>query len=110
MKPNFKIESIDSPKHRKFVAGQPCIISGYQGECGIAHHLLRAESIKGTSKKSCDRWCVPLHSTIHDALHKNGNEVAFFANHGLDYEAVKQIARDLSNRSPDGRIREICSE
>lgn len=102
---NFKIPRIDSPIHRKFVASQPCLITGYQGECGVGHHLLRVEAIKGIARKVCDKWMVPLHSTIHDALHKNGDEVVFFANHGLDYDFVKSRAIELAMQSPDKKIR-----
>lgn len=107
---------IRSKSHREFVASEPCIITGYQGERGVPHHLLRitkeddGNEAKGTASKSCDRWCVPLEFTMREVLHKYGNEKVFFANHGLDYEAVKQIARDLSNRSPDVRIRKITKE
>jgi hypothetical protein len=66
---------------------------------------LRVEPIKGTGYKNDDMWCVPLHSTIHEALHKNGDEELFFTNHGLNYEDVKEIAKNLSHESPDLRIR-----
>ncbi len=103
MKPNFKVDRVDSPRHRKFVASQPCLITGSKD--GVqAHHLLRTGE-HGTGIKSSDIWCIPLHHTVHDALHKNGNEVVFFANHGRDYERVKEIARNLSNESPDIKIR-----
>lgn len=95
---------IRSKRHRQFVSQQPCIITGNIHETNHAHHLLRVEG-KAMGTKACDSWCVPLHWTLHNALHRNGNEIVFFANHGLDYEAVKQIARDLSNKSPDLRIR-----
>lgn len=96
-------------KHMLFVASEPCIISGYQGEYGIGHHLLRTGE-HCMSKKSSDIWIIPLHSTLHDALHKNGNEVAFFANHGLDYEAVKSEGLRLALNSPDPKIRKAAKE
>jgi len=99
-----KIPKIRSPKHRKFVASQPCMITG--STYGVqSHRLLRVEPIKGLSTKSCDSYCVPLHHTIHDALHKNGNEIVFFANHGFDYEVVKDMAEFLSMQSPCDKIR-----
>jgi len=101
---NSKVARIDSPLHRRFVASQPCLITGYQGERGVDHHLMRAEPIKGIARKVCDRWVVPLESSIHDALHKNGNEISFFANHGLSYEAVKAFAMQFAILSPDKRI------
>ena len=98
---------IRSPKHRKFVASQPCIITGYQGERGVPHHLMRVDGTKGVGTKSCDRWCIPLEFSIHEALHNNGDEIAFFTNHGMPYERVMLKARCLAQQSPDKRIREI---
>lgn len=96
---------IRSKIHRQFVSQQPCIITG--STYGVqAHHLLRVEG-KGLSTKSCDRWVIPLHYVIHDALHKNGNEVAFFANHGFDYETIKALATQFCMRSPCEKIRNL---
>jgi len=101
---NFKVKRIDSKEHREFVIQNPCIVTGYLGEYLVPHHLLRVESVKGTGTKSCDMWCVPLHSTIHDMLHKNGNERVFFINNGRSYEWVIGHACALALRSPDVRI------
>ena len=103
MKPNFKVERIDSPRHRKFVASQPCLITGSKD--GVqAHHLLRVNG-KGMGIKSCDMWCIPLHHTVHDALHKSGNEKIFFINHGREYEYIIGRAQALASQSPDIKIR-----
>lgn len=94
---------IRSKAHRQFVSEQPCMITG--ATHGVqSHHLLRVEG-KGLSTKACDKWVVPLHYTIHDALHKNGNEIVFFANHGWDYEDVKEFAKGLCIISPCNKIR-----
>lgn len=95
---------IRSASHRRFISQQPCIISGRRGDDIHAHHLMEIW-LKGVGRKASDIWCIPLHYTIHDALHKNGNEVAFFANHGLEYEQVKAIAMQFAGNSPDARIR-----
>lgn len=95
---------IRSNKHRKFISEQPCIITGRT--LGVqSHHLLRVEG-KGMGTKTSDIWCIPLHWEVHAALHKNGNEVAFFVNHGLDYEMVKAVALRFSSISSDKKIRE----
>lgn len=96
---------IRSSKHRKFVSEQPCIITGAT-EGVQAHHLLRAGG-KAMGTKACDRWLVPLHWTIHDALHKNGNEVAFFANHGLSYDVVTAFAMQFCSISPCKKIKGV---
>ncbi len=99
---NFKTLKIHSEKHRKYIASRPCMITGLTD--GVqAHHLLRVEG-KGMGTKACDIWLIPLHHTIHDALHKNGNEIVFFENHGFDYDKVKLTAIEYSESSPDKRI------
>ncbi len=96
-------------KHMLFVASQPCIVSGYQGEYCVGHHLLRSGG-HGMGKKSSDIWIVPLHSSLHDALHKNGNEIWFFVNHGLAYDDVKERALYLASISPDPKIKKAAKE
>lgn len=94
---------IRSKVHRKFVSEQPCMISGLTIGV-VGHHLLRAGD-HSMGSKACDKWLVPLHWTIHNALHKNGNEIAFFANHGWNYEDVKELAKGLCVISPCNKIR-----
>ena len=59
-----------------------------------AHHLLRiGEQLpRGMSRKSEDRWAVPLCSTHHMALHGAGDEEAFLASHKVD---GRSLARTL---------------
>lgn len=97
-----------SPLHRKFVAEQACIISGRQGEGVQSHHLLRVPGQHGLATKASDIFCVPLYFVVHDALHRNGNEVVFFANHGLDYELVVKIAMHYAKISPCPDAREAA--
>jgi len=97
---------IRSKKHLKFVSEQSCLITGSTG--GVqAHHLLRAGG-KGMGTKSSDIWAVPLYYTVHDALHRMGDEIAFFENHGLPYEYAKGRALTLASQSPDKKIREAA--
>lgn len=70
------------------------------------HHLLRAEG-HGMGTKACDRYCVPLHYTMHDMLHKNGAEIEFFKTYGWAYEDVLKYAKELCERSPDKKIRSL---
>lgn len=100
---NFKISKIRSEKHLAYIRSQPCIITGYVGEAVVAHHLLRMGG-KGLGTKACDSLVVPLTSFMHDMLHRNGNEVAFFANHGKPYETIQSIVEQLALKSPDKRI------
>lgn len=59
-----------------------------------AHHLLRiGEQLpRGMSRKSEDRWAVPLCSTHHMALHGAGDEEAYLASLGID---GRSLARAL---------------
>ena len=101
----FKTPKIRSKKHREYVSQRASILSGARAE--VAHHLLRVDAIKGMGTKSCDRWVVPMTHAEHDALHKAGDEVAFFARHGLDYEFVKERARVLCKSSPCNEMRDL---
>ena len=79
-----------SRDHLDLVRQLPCLISG-RLPAGHAHHLLRTGE-HGMGRKSSDRWAVPLAPDQHDALHRQGDEDAFFARHGIDARAV---AREL---------------
>lgn len=99
---------IRSEVHKRFIGEQPCMITGRMGSDVASHHLLRVQPIKGIATKACDSWLVPLYWEIHNALHANGNEEVFFANHGFDYERVKLYATDLARQSPDKKIRDAA--
>lgn len=98
-----------SIKHRRFVASQPCLITGRVGDDIHPHHLLRAGG-KGMGLKACDSLCVPLHFEMHNALHRNGDEEAFFEDHGFSYEIVKECAQLYCKRSPDEKIRRLYAK
>ncbi len=106
----MKQKPIRSPKHRKFVSEQRCMLSKYSGEDIHPHHLLRVNPIKGGALKSSDEWCVPLRYTLHDALHRFGDEVGYFALYGLDYDEVKREALYWARISPDIRIRHAARD
>lgn len=104
-----KTKKVRSEKHRRFVASQPCIVT--HAEYGVqAHHLLKAEGLKGMGTKSCDKWCIPLHFTEHDKLHKNGNELDYFAERDMPYSTVIQAAINLAKSSPDNAIRKAIND
>lgn len=52
-----------------------------------AHHLLRTEE-RGLSRKSSDRWAVPLCRICHDDLHAAGDEEAWLGGQGIDGRAI----------------------
>lgn len=99
----FKVPKVESEKHRKFVASQPCMITGYT-EGVQAHHLLRVGG-KGMGTKTCDSWCIPLRHDHHRGLHEFGDEIAYLELFGVDYEDAKKRAMQLASISPCGKIR-----
>lgn len=111
-----------SESHLSMVRRCPCLICG-RYPCD-AHHLLRTGE-HGMSRKSSDRWAVPLCGTVRgawahhkgkDSPHAHGNEDEWFALHGLDgraiaralwskrgdYEAMRRIAENAAQRVRTG--------
>lgn len=77
-----------SKSHLANIRDLPCCVSG--SVVGVvAHHLLRSGE-HGTGRKSSDRWAIPLASTVHDALHADGDETRFLAERGVDGGALAQ--------------------
>lgn len=87
---------IRSKSHLRKVASNPCMIC--ESPEVQAHHLLKADGLKGMGLKTGDNFTVPLCYICHSALHRNGNEPAFFEIYGWDYEDVKDLARRLWER------------
>lgn len=88
-----KREGMDA-KHLVNVRGCPCAACGTGStaleriQAGIqAHHLLRTDE-RGLSRKSSDRWAIPLCFLHHNELHAAGDEEAYLASKGIDGRAV----------------------
>ena len=75
--------------HLAFVAHQPCLVCGRRP--AQAHHLKFAQP-RAMSLKVSDEYTVPLCNTHHDALHRSGDERAWWARHGI-IEPLKFAAR-----------------
>lgn len=75
--------------HLGFVANQPCLVCGRRP--AQAHHLKFAQP-RAMSLKVSDEYTVPLCNGHHDALHKSGDERAWWARHGI-IEPLKFAAR-----------------
>jgi hypothetical protein len=67
--------------HLEFVASQPCLLCGRQ-PCD-AHHL-RFMQPRALGRRVSDEFAVPLCRTHHRALHRSGNEEAWWTSHDLD--------------------------
>jgi len=75
--------------HLAFVARQPCLVCGRRP--AHAHHLKFAQP-RAMSLKVSDEYTVPLCNGHHDALHKAGDERAWWARHGI-IDPLKFAAR-----------------
>ena len=75
--------------HLKFVATQPCLISGRQPS--DPHHLRFAQP-RAIGLKVSDEFTVPLCRGHHRQLHQAGNEEAWWTDHNVN---ALSIAKDL---------------
>jgi hypothetical protein len=67
--------------HLEFVASQPCLLCGRQ-PCD-AHHLKFMQP-RTLGRRVSDEFAVPLCRTHHRALHRHGDEAAWWTSAGMD--------------------------
>lgn len=82
-KSNFllpKERRVRNKAHLEFVRSNPCVICGRTPV--HAHHLRFAQK-RAMGMKVSDEFTVPLCSIHHDAIHKTGDERAWWARHGV---------------------------
>lgn len=62
--------------HLAFIRSLPCLATGFIYGIDAAHvrygDLSYGKRETGASEKPDDRWCVPLHRSIHEDQHKHG--------------------------------------
>jgi hypothetical protein len=75
-----KDRRLRSKEHLAFVGKQPCLICGRRP--AHAHHLRFAQP-RAMGLKVSDEFTVPLCAGHHDAVHKTGDERAWWARHGI---------------------------
>jgi hypothetical protein len=75
--------------HLAFVAAQPCLVC-QRSPCD-AHHLKFAQP-RTLGRKVSDEFTVPLCCEHHQALHRHGNEIAWWANLQI---APVEVAKEL---------------
>jgi hypothetical protein len=87
--------------HVRFVAQQACLICGRKPS--DPHHL-RCAQPRAPGRKASDEFPVPLCRIHHRALHRAGNELAWWKEAGID--PIK-VARTLwkKSRLKDGNVR-----
>jgi ERF superfamily len=71
--------------HLKFVSAQPCLICGRRPS--DAHHLRFAQP-RALGRRVSDEFTVPLCRSHHRALHRHGDEAAWWESHKVDPVAV----------------------
>jgi hypothetical protein len=71
--------------HVRYVATQPCLVCGRSPS--DAHHLRFAQS-RALGRKVSDEFVVPLCRGHHRAVHRHGDEVAWWQNAGIDPSAA----------------------
>jgi ERF superfamily len=73
--------------HLEFVASQPCLLCGRQ-PCD-AHHL-RFMQPRALGRRVSDEFAVPLCRTHHRALHRSGDEAAWWKSTDMDPVMIAQ--------------------
>jgi hypothetical protein len=73
--------------HLQFVAAQPCLVCGRSPS--DPHHL-RFMQPRALGRRVSDEFVVPLCRTHHRALHRRGDEVAWWRSVGLEPVGVAQ--------------------
>jgi hypothetical protein len=86
-------------EHLRYVILQPCLVCGRKPS--DPHHLKFAQP-RALGRKPSDEYAVPLCRTHHRALHRAGDEQAWWRQAGID--PIK-VARELWKRTRMGRRR-----
>jgi ERF superfamily len=73
--------------HLEFVASQPCLLCGRQPS--DAHHL-RFMQPRAMGRRVSDEFAVPLCRTHHRAVHRHGDEVAWWKSTGIEAAVIAQ--------------------
>jgi len=92
---------IRNKDHVRFVAQQACLVCGRKPS--DPHHLRYAQA-RALGRKASDEFTVPLCRIHHRALHRAGNERAWWKETGID---PSKVARTLwkKSRLKDGSVR-----
>ena len=87
-----------------WVSEKPCCLSGhFPALCSAniqAHHLLKPyDGFRGVGLRANDKNVIPLCFKHHNALHKRGNEFAFFEEMTGDPYFGQKVAQYLWENS-----------
>jgi hypothetical protein len=86
--------------HLRFVMQQPCLLCGRKPS--DAHHI-RFVQPRALGRKASDEFSVPLCRSHHRAVHRAGDEKAWWKQAGIDpIKVARQLSKDT--RIDEGRI------
>jgi ERF superfamily len=86
--------------HLRFVSAQPCLICGRRPS--DAHHLRFAQS-RALGRRVSDEYAVPLCRSHHRALHRHGDELAWWDSNKFDpIEAARGLWQRTRFDGPGG--------
>tara|TARA_R100000773_G_scaffold44223_1_gene44601 strand:+ start:92 stop:403 length:312 start_codon:yes stop_codon:yes gene_type:complete len=100
----MKKKRYQNKKHLMWVAQKPCCLSAhFPALCSAniqAHHLLKPyDGFRGVGLRANDKNVIPLCFKHHNALHKRGNEFAFFEEMTGDELFGQKVAQYLWENS-----------
>jgi hypothetical protein len=89
-------------EHLRFVIRQPCLLCGRKPS--DPHHL-RFVQPRALGRKASDEFAVPLCRTHHRAVHRAGDERAWWKATGIDpLKVARKLWRDTLVGNPHGRV------
>lgn len=100
-----KLKRQRSPAHLAHVRTEPCLVCG---RSPVDAHHLRFVQPRAMAKKVSDEFTVPLCRRHHDLLHRDPNELEWWASFGIDPLAAAKDLWTESQRS-EGQHRAASS-
>jgi ERF superfamily len=95
-------------EHLRFVTRQPCLLCARKPS--DAHHL-RFVQPRALGRKSSDEFVVPLCRTHHRAVHRAGDELAWWKAAGIDpLQVARKLWKDTLGGKPHGPVGTIVDE
>lgn len=92
--------------HLKWVARHPCLICGRSP--AHAHHLKFAQP-RAMGLKVSDDLTVPLCAGHHDALHRTGDEPAWWARHGIEPKKMAERLWRATDKSEGAELEPLIA-
>ena len=95
-------------EHLRFVTRQPCLVCARKPS--DAHHLKFVQP-RALSRKSSDEFAVPLCRTHHRAVHRSGDERAWWKASGIDpIKVARKLWKNTLTSKPDDPVGPVADE